>query len=169
MPRTYEPIASTTLGSNTTSVTLSGIPSTFTDLRLIAVARGTFASTTITGHLRFNGEAISSTKYSATLLSGNGSAASSVRVVSTVMQFGEMYAANAASGEWTVVSADIMSYASTAVNKTALFTVSTPGYFVHRSVGLWRDTAAITSVVFSANGGDIASGSTFSLFGIKAA
>ena len=39
MPATYEPIATTTLGSAATNITFSSIPATYTDLRLVLVAR----------------------------------------------------------------------------------------------------------------------------------
>ena len=40
---------------------------------------------------------------------------------------------------------------------------------VSMRVGLWRNTNAITSVSFKANGTTWKSGSTFTLYGIKAA
>jgi hypothetical protein len=43
MPATYEPIATTTLGTAAASITFSSIPATYTDLRLIS---GHKASTT---------------------------------------------------------------------------------------------------------------------------
>jgi len=44
------------------------------------------------------------------------------------------------------------------------------GFAVQAKVGLWQNTAAVTSIVYgTANGGTYASGSTIQLYGIKAA
>ena len=68
-----------------------------------------------------------------------------------------------------------MSYANTSVNKTRLWryrSVTSAGGNgeVGGLVGLWRSTNAITSIEVSAfNAVNFKSGSTFSLYGIKAA
>ena len=62
MPATYEPIATTTLGSAAASITFSSIAGTYTDLRLVMV--GT-TSASDWAFVRFNGTDGSSTAYSA--------------------------------------------------------------------------------------------------------
>jgi len=71
---TYTPIATTTLGSSATSYTFTSIPSTYTDLVIVAQIKG---DTTTYLNLRFNGD--TGSNYSRTTLSGNGSTASSER------------------------------------------------------------------------------------------
>ena len=76
MASTYTPIATTTLGSNQSTVTFSSIPSTYTDL--VLVCNATVSSANGTWYLEFNSD--TGTNYSATVLKGNGTAASSDRL-----------------------------------------------------------------------------------------
>ena len=74
MAITYEPIATTTLGTSASSVTFSTIPGTYTDL--VLVVAGTSAATN-GNEMQFNGD--TGNNYSFTLLYGTGSAAVSSR------------------------------------------------------------------------------------------
>ena len=76
MPATYEPIATTTLGSAASSITFSSIAGTYTDLRVVFTPQGATAG--VSAYLEFNG--ISTTTYSETYLQGNGTTASSGQV-----------------------------------------------------------------------------------------
>jgi uncharacterized protein related to proFAR isomerase len=74
MAKTYEPIATTTLGGATNSVTFSSIAGTYTDL--IIIVQGSVGS--ISGvNLQFNSD--TATNYSRTVLFGTGSVANSTR------------------------------------------------------------------------------------------
>jgi hypothetical protein len=75
MPLTYDRIATTTLGSAAADITFSTISSAYTDLRLVIVCT-TASSTNMC--LQFNG--VTTTVYSGTFLSGNGTAAASSRL-----------------------------------------------------------------------------------------
>lgn len=158
MPITYEPIASTTLSSNSTSgVTFSSIPSSFTDLVLVVHSTdASFGGMTI----QVNGES-TGTNYSSTLLFGDGASAQSAR-------FSNQSGMNLGLSD-TAMSANVFhffGYANTNVFKTVLATAAAPAKQVRRAVGLWRSTAAITSItVFNT----LQSGSVLSLYGIKAA
>jgi hypothetical protein len=66
---TYEPIATTTLGTATSSFTFSSIPATYTDLRLVI---GWVSGTN--PRIRFNSD--TATSYSQTAMYGDGTAAS---------------------------------------------------------------------------------------------
>jgi hypothetical protein len=162
MPSTYTKIASTTLGSTASSVTLSSIPATYTDLVLVVNAKGTAAANP---GLRFNSD--SATNYSSTVINGNGVTAISFRYTSTDTLFSHNAGA-AMSGTWTSFIANIQNYSNTTTYKTALNRYNTSTE-LDGCVGLWRSTAAITSVtvVTSTNSYDI--GSSFTLYGIKAA
>jgi len=76
---TYEPIATTTLGTAQPTVTFSSIASTYTDL--VIVAQLTTAAPT-NMRIRFNGD--TTANYSNTTVTGNGSTATSVRETGTM-------------------------------------------------------------------------------------
>lgn len=159
---TYEAIATQTLGSGVTNLTFSSIPSTYTDL--ILVCNGNTAANA-NNYLQFNGD--SGSNYSATRLSGDGSAASSARSTSATQILLDGF------GYWTTgYSANkiihIMNYANTTTNKTVLTRANNASIGTDAIVGLWRSTAAITSIRFNSDS-TLQTGSTFSLYGIKAA
>lgn len=169
MARTYEPIASQTLSTSAASVTFSDISSLWTDLVIAVMAQSTGTATLSGGTLRFNGD--TGTNYSHTILYGTGSVAGSVRGANfnRIRYAGDIPTTNFETGR-----IHIMSYANTNVFKTILSDCSSAqsGSTVNRVVGLWRSTSAITSVTLFSNddGADsFASGSTFSLYGIRAA
>jgi hypothetical protein len=164
MPRTYEPIASTTIsGSSTSTFSFTNIPATFTDLVLVE-----HLSFTVSGNQRVINFGDTSTLYSSTNLRGNGSAASSARYTGGDAVGSTPGVADSGTG-WMTVVTQIMSYANTNVNKTFLQSAADASASVFRTVGLWRSTNAISTVKLSALSGAFASGSTFSLYGIKAA
>lgn len=165
MPATYEPIATTTLGSAASTITFNSIGSTYTDLRLVF----TFRSTTglCLAGLRFNND--SGTNYSNTILRGDGSSASSSRYTND-NNLGNQ-SGYLDTNIYGIMTFDIFSYAG-ATNKTCLYTKSYDANgsgFVLREVGLWHNTAAITRVDLFSGANQFATGSTATLFGIKAA
>ena len=164
MPATYEPIATTTLGSSASTITFSSIPGTYTDLRLVIVAKGTAASDV---NMKFNS---SSTACSWTQLAGDGSSASSGRITTGVGRAYITLNFNVLStSQFYFYTADIFSYAGS-TNKTCLTTFQEDNNgsgYVGRKVGLWQVTSAITQI--DLNGTDFAAGTTATLFGIKAA
>ena len=164
MALTYEPIATNTLGSAAASITFSSISSAYTDLRVTFVAQGS-------GGQRFVGFQFNSdtgTNYSYTNINGDGSAAASIRGTSTnQIPIGEN--TGSTTTQFSFYTIDIFSYADSTY-KTALATNAADqngsgevGY----EVGLWRNTAAITSIrLFSVGGGNFAIGTTATLYGI---
>ena len=160
---TYTPLARTTLTTSSTTVTFSSIPATFTDLVLVISAWG---STAGDAYLRFNGDTASN--YSDTVLRGNGSTASSVRDSNAAGI--DMGAISTTFTEFTPIIFNIQNYSNSTTYKTALGRISNAASVVTAIVGLWRNTAAITSVTCSerTNTG-WQSGSTFTLYGILAA
>ena len=168
MPATYEPIASQTLGTGTSTVTFSSIPGTYTDLRLVAAIRTTSSAAYDALQFTINGD--TGSNYSRTELNGTGSAATSSRQSNRsnlVVWYSTPSALGASS--FPIFTLDLMSYANTSVNKTILSSYADSSNFVQRQVHLWRSTSAITSLSFTPETGPaFTSGSTFSLFGIKA-
>ena len=167
MPATYEPIATTTLGSAASSITFSSIPATYTDLRLVLVgSRETAGSSDVL--LRFNGTG--GTAYSQTILYGDGSSAASARDTSTSSINMTYFGVGLTTG-LRMYTADIFSYAGS-TNKTALVESNEDANGsgrVGRRVGLWRNTAAITQVSVTVSSDNFAIGTVATLYGIKAA
>lgn len=163
MASTYTPIATQTLGSAASSVTFSSIPGTYTDLVLVMDSQLTGGSGT--AWLQFNGD--TATNYSDTFLTGNGTTASSTRnSTSANLFFGE-----ALSTTRTMQVVHIANYFSANTTKPIIARSNGATSAVNIVVGLWRATpAAITSILVSQNAGNtFIAGSTFTLYGIKAA
>jgi hypothetical protein len=163
MPATYEPIATTTLGSAAASITFSSIAGTYTDLRLVFVAKSTNGDNI---RIQFNGDT-SSSNYSSTWISGNGSTASSSR--NTDLSRIQL-PSSLDSTQPALVTIDIFSYAGS-TNKTVLVEESKDlngSGVVARQVSCWRNTSAITTIFLeSQGGGTFMSGTTATLYGIK--
>jgi hypothetical protein len=164
MPATYEPIATTTLGSSNTTVTFSSIPSTYTDLRV--VVQYTLANGSNNQMLmRFNSD--TATNYSRTYMEGSGTSATSGRGSSEDSAFITYASSNT---QITTSLIDVMNYSNATTHKTALSRLSNTTLTDAR-VYLWRKTPeAINTITFSVYlGSSFATGSTFTLYGIKAA
>jgi hypothetical protein len=156
---TFEPIATTTLGSAAASVTFSSIPGTYTDLVLVAsgTATGDFSTS-----FQFNSD--TGNNYSATLLYGTGSAAASGRNSNTDVGYAGRVGSNG-----SVSIHHIMNYANTTTYKTAISRGNNPSNITMANVCLWRSTSAITTVKLNCDGGNFSTGYTFTLYGIAAA
>lgn len=163
---TYEPIATTTLGSAASTITFSSIAASWTDLRLV------FTGTSANGTnftVRLNND--SAANYSSTYVAGQGTAAQSGRFTNAT----EIYPALSLSTTPQMYTLDIFSYAGSTY-KTFLLQESADkngsGY-VSRFVCLWRSTAAITSInitgLYGTAPNTFAIGTTATLYGIKAA
>lgn len=173
MPATYEPVATQTIsGSVAASVTFSSIGSTYTDLVLIMSVRSdrvTNGSSSI--RLEFNGDTASN--YSSIYMYGNGATPTSGQATSTtpMPQIGEAPGGATLTTTQGLAKVSLFSYAGS-TNKTVLseWAADRNGAgLVGRTVGLWRSTAAITSIKITISGQNIEIGSSFTLYGIKAA
>ena len=160
---TYTLISSATADGTSLSVTFSSVPQTYTDLVIVCSLT---AGNTGDGFLRFNGD--TSTNYSDTVVRGNGSASSSVRDVNAAgIDLGPVSLITGS--EIGAVIVNVMDYANATTYKTSVLRCTEGSNMVSLIVGLWRNTAAITSILFSSRGGNWGSGSTFKLYGIEAA
>jgi hypothetical protein len=166
MPSTYTPIASTTLGSAQSTVTLSSIPSTYTDLIVISQPKSTATEGIV--YIQFN--SIGGTSYSSTYIYGSGSSASSGRRTNSGLGvIAENAYATSTAGNTTFVT-QIFNYSNTTTFKTYLSRGNrNDSQGTEGMVGLCRDTSAINSVSFAIGGTTFAAGSTFTIYGIKAA
>ena len=173
MPATYEPIATTTLSSGATSVTFSSISGAYTDLYIVGQ---TGCSTT--DYLTFrvgNSSVDTASNYSATFLEGDGTTASSGRGSNSSKIYVGSTASIMNTNLYYSFYINLMNYSNTTTYKSFLNKISNnqssfPG--VTASVGLWRSTSAINIVTIAPDTNDgrtLVSGSTFTLYGIKAA
>jgi hypothetical protein len=163
MPATYEPIATTTLGSAASSITFSSISSSYTDLKVVLQFAPSNDDRAI---CTFNSD--TGTNYSVTTLVGNGSTASSGN--NTSQNYIQPSRNAGAANEEQLVIMDIFSY-SGSTNKTVLSDVAADrngaGVTV-KSVNLWRSTSAINAINFTLlNGNNYKIGTTATLYGIK--
>jgi hypothetical protein len=161
---TYEPIYSTTLSSNQSTVSFSSFGG-YTDLRIVANIK-----LTGTNGVYFKPNSDSSSVYSATTMYGNGSSTTSSRLTTGDLGGTGMYIPGGtfSTSNFSVLQIDFMNYTNTNVYKTALARYSTPGSRVGCSAELFAKTTAITTLEFGCDGGgSIASGSTFTLYGIS--
>jgi len=159
---TYEPIATTTF-TVTSTYTFSSIPATYTDLVLV-LGSMTF---TLGGNpqIQYNGD--TATNYSNTDLYGNGTSAGSTRNTSNNYINVGFSATNGSATEPATIILQVMNYANTTTNKTLLGRGNRAGGEAQTNVGLWRSTAAITSLTVKVASGTM--GGTATLYGIKAA
>jgi len=161
MPATYDPIATTTLGTASTTITFSSISSSFTDLRLVLVIPST-ASAGSDVRFRLNGDATNN--YSLTRLYGDGASAVSSRTTAT----SEWSTSISTSTTLPVfLTMDLMTYTNSR-RKTALITTSTDANGsgrVQRIAGMYDTLSAINSITITC-GSNMAIGTTATLYGI---
>lgn len=165
MAVTYEPIATYTVsGTTTNTFTFSSIPSTYTDLVLIANLNDIGAVAVLRG--RFNGD--TGANYSSTAVHGDGTTAGSSRqgpVDAFYMTFNAHVGTSKGVGIY-----HFMSYANTTFFKTIISSAANIGFGADIISSLWRSTAAINSITVLNDRAEYwTAGSTLTLYGIKAA
>lgn len=160
---TFEPIATTTVASATNQVSFTSIPSTYTDLLIVALCSYNGAGS---GDLNIQFNSDTANNYSATRLLNVGTTASSAT---------QPNRANVLSGEAgvarTALEIHILSYASS-VFKNVIISGICPSTGTNGcwTTGSWRSTSAVTSVQIRAESTpQWAVGSTFTLYGITGA
>jgi hypothetical protein len=157
MTATYDSIASTTLATNSTSVSFSNISGTYTDL--VVVFSGSHTAGPDSVKLRFNNNTTSS--YSQLQLIGDGSSA----YTTTSGNISSISVGNVNGVSNNIVH--IMNYSNTVTNKFVIGRGDEAGQMTVLGIGRYGSTDAITTVtVFTS--ANFASGSVFSLYGIKA-
>jgi hypothetical protein len=166
MAKTYEPITTQTLGSNQTTINFTSIPTTYTDLVLVS---NWLENSTESLAIRVgNGSVATTSIYSVTYMLGNGSTAASGRYGSSFWEFSQMQATTA---ETNANIIHFLNYSNTTTFKTAIGRSSTASQGAAAIVGLWRSTDAINTIQLRCGFGvnTFNTGSTFTLYGIKAA
>ena len=157
---TYTPIATTTLTGGT-SYTFSSIPSTYTDLVLVASVATTSGNSNLA--MQYNGD--TGTNYSFTRVYGYSGSAGSGRASNVPDNyFGDI------GTTFTSNILHIQNYSNSTTNKTAIIRSNDTTSAVQAWVNLWRNTAAINAIkVYPTGGQTFANGSMLTLYGIAAA
>jgi len=167
LPSSYESIATVTPSGS--DVTFSSIPSTYKHLQIRVLAKSTRSDASVdTMYLRFNGDTGST--YNVHTMTANGSSAQfSAYPGTTIWGTWDLTDAQSQANTFAASIVDILDYSDT--NKyttTKAFGGSDKngsggiGLFS----GLWRNTAAVSSIRIFAEGNYVA-GSSFALYGIK--
>lgn len=161
---TYVALDKVTVGTATPSVTFTGISQAYTDLVVVISAQRGISGSGGDGSVQLNSD--TGSNYSTTLLYTDGNTPYSFRWSNQTAMLGAFSAADSTYGVSTV---HFMNYSNTTTYKTVVSRYGWPGTNSRVAAGanLWRSTAAITSITFAASN-NIAAGSTFSLYAIKA-
>jgi hypothetical protein len=164
MAATYEKIATTTLGTASATITLGSIPATYTDLRIILVAK---TSSYLENWIQFNSD--TGANYSNTSLYG---APPNVGVVNTNngtnIKF--HYYGTPASPNPGYYDLNLMNYAGSNY-KTLIATANESdngGGAMTVTAGLWSSTSAVTSITLGSASNTYAVGTIVTIYGIKA-
>lgn len=168
MANTFELISSTTVSSAVASVTLSSIPSTYTDLCLKISARSSNANTFGSGIIYYYNGANSSLSTRRLYGQGNGGLGSTGGTV----QYGGMTSANSQTAN-TFGNSEIYipNYTGSANKSSSSDGVSENNATNNQmmlSANLWSNTAAITSItLLLEDSSNFMTNSTFYLYGVK--
>lgn len=165
-------ISSQTLGSAQANITLSSIPSTYTDLVLKISARTARASIIDYGALRFNSD--SGSNYSGIYFYGfgTGTPTSSTNGNATQLEIPNAFDGDSATANtFANVEIYIPNYAGSnqkSVSFDAVTENNATNAVTMLQAGKWSGTSAINSItIYSANGFNLLQYSTAYLYGIK--
>lgn len=168
VPATYEPIETRTISTASAAVVFSSIPQTYTDLVVTVDSRFTESAGRWLG-VRCNGD--SNSNYYSIYFGGTGSSPFTAHFADTALRLGN----GSASGARSNVIAHIADYTNTTNYKPSISRASTNEYTISYASS-WRGASgspqAITSLTFvcdDAGGNLFLAGSTFTIYGIKAA
>lgn len=168
--KTHDKIATQRLTSNTSSVTFSNIPQGYTDLYISLHVKNTGGAGYIVswGGLQFNGNTTQSAYSATTMFSTSTNANASYQETQTGQLSMNVFRTD--NNYYGTSFLHINNYSSNVMNKTVLGLSGGTTYFIMPSVGLWSVLDPVTSITFVPEGGtNFASGSVFTVYGIKAA
>jgi hypothetical protein len=172
---TYTPIYTTTLGSAQASITFNSIPSTYTDLVIVACIASSNTAAIFGEGFTINNDTLSIGKLSFTSMYGTGSAAGGFRWVTTTPSMKVVPGGSGATSmnQGGVDIIQINNYSNTTTYKTILTKVGygASGGAVYAYATLWQDLSAISKLVFYPNDftNTMLTGTTITIYGIKAA
>jgi hypothetical protein len=164
---TYEPIATNTLGSAANSVTFSSISQAYTDLILVCTGKNSTGYDGIDIRVG-NGSLDTGSNYSITAVNGNGSADQTFQA-NNQTSLTNMGITSSTKEQISIYN--FMDYSNTTTYKTVLGRSNVIDFRIAAIVGLWRSTSAINTISLRSDNAsyNFTTGSTFTLWGIKAA
>lgn len=168
----YELIQTLALGSSSSSVTFSSVPSTFRHLQLRMVTRNDRSAGNLTGiRMRFNG--VSTASYSRHILQGFGSGTfSGASTSQTQIELDSSPTTATGTGIFDAQIVDILDYANTSKNKTVRVLSGKHIDITNQNTiglvsGAFLSTAAISSITIDLFSNSFVAGTRVSLYGIK--
>ena len=164
---TYVSIASQTLSSTATEITFSSIPATYTDLALVISC----AQSTAGGGLRFQFNSDTSGNYSTVEIGAYEDTVYQARPANATGGY-ITYNVGVPVNQLGASTINFMNYSNSTTYKTVIgdyVNASDNGRGYDLTFNLWRNTAAITTIKMFLSANNFIVGSTFSLYGIKAA
>ena len=162
----YSPGAFESIATLSGNGAFTSIPSTYTDLRIV-FNPSSYAGGAI--FIRCNSD--TGTNYSHTRLDGDGTSTETYNATNNTFWLLGGYQSTATRTVPFLQTIDIFSYAGSTY-KTMLHTYSSDNNGsgeVARTVGLWRSTSAITTILLSSSSNTYGAGTTATLYGILAA
>jgi hypothetical protein len=138
--RTYESIATTTLGS-ASAITFNSFPSTYTDLIIVITGRNSSAGTGNT-YVRFNGDSTLNNYFAQRILS-DGTGISGEPQDSNYIMIGDL------NSSMNSIYLHIFGYANTVGYKGVLSHSGNATNYMGGYSGTWFSTAAITSITIT--------------------
>jgi hypothetical protein len=168
-----EAIATTYLEADAATVTFGSIPASYEHLQLRASVRST--ETVYAMRLKINLNGDTGTNYSNHFLRGTGSSPTGYAAtgVARIEMSDGMHGSSLPAGEYATFILDIPDYANTNKNTTCSFmTGSALGHTDNRvqfGSGLWDNTDAVTTILFTPNAGSFSRGCEFTLYGLNSA
>jgi hypothetical protein len=173
MPNNYVLLETIALTQSAASVTFDNLPTSgYTDLKIVVSARGDVVSQYVNNRITFNG---STSGYSSKLLYGlgSGSGASANNGVTNAIDYSSYGAGSTATantfGNTEIYIPNYRSSNNKSVSVDGVTENNATLAIVAMTAGLWSNTAAITSIAITPDGGSsFVANSTFSLYGIAA-
>jgi hypothetical protein len=161
----YDSLATVTLSGTAAFVEFAGIPSGYKHLQLRILQRSTTPNNT---NMTFNSD--TGSNYNWHELFGDGSTAASASSSGSVTFMKASYLESVTAGYVGASVIDVLDYSNTSKNKTMRALTGSDangtGYILLRS-GLWRNTAAITSIKITPASGSWDQYSSIALYGVK--
>ena len=170
MANTFELIESYTVSGTASSIDFNSIPSTYTDLVVVASLRDSFASNALDHWIRFNNNTSNYT-WRKVQGAGSGTPTSSTSAVDPYMVLAVSPGSTTTSNTFSNSYCYIPNYAGSTYKSISVDAVGENNgtqAFAVLSAGLWANTAAITSVnLIPYSGSTFANNSTAYLYGVK--
>jgi hypothetical protein len=160
---TYTPLANITLGSDVAGITFSAFStSLYRDLIIVGNVKG---STTMNMNIRFNSD--SGGNYNRVRMQGSGSSSTSdSQSNGTSMSVSNNAQITTSNGY--IFQFHALDYGTTDKHKSCLVRADNAATGTEAIAHRWASTSAVTSIYIFGNGGNLATGSTFALYGIAA-